>query len=155
MLLPLICIHGLAFLKISYNENIKELDKGFADLRSTTAAKVKALARVIKEKKALEEDLQAAEDRLQLEVQADTAQAKIWAAKFVNQASIKMAKEAANAGTEKAECDVAKWERTMENLGEDEEEPVVAKVGEEGKSKDAGEEKAEKSEVGGERVMQA
>lgn len=105
-------------------------------MRSTVATKDKAPARAIKEKKALEEELQVAKDKLQHEVLPATTQAKIWAMKSAIQARIKMAKEAVNAGFEKAEWNVAKWERTLTNLREDDQEPVATKVGEEGTSKD-------------------
>lgn len=51
----------------------------------------------------------------------------IWAAKSVIQAMIKMAKESADAGFEKANWNVPKWEQTLVSLGEyaDAEESVV------------------------------
>lgn len=84
----------------------------------------------------MKEELQAAKDKLHLEVQAGTPRGKIWAAKSVIQAKIKMVKEAVNAGFEKVELNVVNWERTPANLGDDDEESVAANVGKAGKSKD-------------------
>ena len=103
MLVLLNCMQRLVLLKASYNKNIKRLDEGLAELRSSIAMKDKTISHLMKDKKALEGELQVAEDKFQQEIQAATTQAKIWAPKSVRQARIMMAMEAAEAGFEKAE----------------------------------------------------
>ena len=148
-------------LKISTSKNTQRLEEGLTDLRSTIASKDKALAQMMKEKKALKGELQVAQEKLIKDIQAATHQAKLWAAKSVTQARIKMAKEAADAGFEKAEWDVVKWQRTLANIGEAGDEQATRNVSEMEASKGDEVEQAKEDEgekvatVGDEGVMQA
>jgi len=65
---------------------------------TTITSKDKAIAILMKEKNALEEDLQVEKARVLKEVQVVVDKVKEWAAKLVIQARIKMAKDVATVG---------------------------------------------------------
>jgi hypothetical protein len=152
-------VQGMMCLKSFYEKKLRELEETLADMRGITAAKDKDVTRIVRQKKALEEDLKVAESRLQEEVLAATEHAKIWAAKSVIQARIKMAKEAGDPGFDRSAWDVAKWEQALADLGEDDdvEEPAAEKADQVGTSKGKegeGGAGGEEAKVGDEDVMQ-
>jgi hypothetical protein len=96
-------------------------EAALADLRSSTAAKDKEVSKLVKEKKGLERELVAVGKDLQKKLDAATEEAKMWAARAVLEARLKMVKQLEDPSFDKAVWDVAKWEAMLASLGDDEE----------------------------------
>jgi hypothetical protein len=100
---------------------MKDQETALSEMRSSAAAKDKEISKLVKEKKGLEKDLVAIGKDLQRKLDAATEEAKMWAARAVLEARLKMVKQLEDSSFDKVAWDVAKWEATLANLGDDEE----------------------------------
>ncbi|KAF5761592.1 hypothetical protein HanXRQr2_Chr16g0766901 [Helianthus annuus] len=106
-----------------------ELEENLASMSSIAAAKDKALSKLEKDKKGLEEQLLFSEVGLQEAVMVATDEAKISAARTILQARIKMAREVGDPNFDRSAWDLASWEQTLLKFsGDEEQEPAVEKA---------------------------
>jgi hypothetical protein len=117
-----------------YEKTVKELEGTVEDMRTMAAAKDKTISKLMKEKSSLDQQLVDTETRIHEEVMEATEQAKIWAARSVFEARIKMAREVGDPDFDLSAWDVAKWEKTLAALGDGDEEEPAGKVAEAGTS---------------------
>jgi hypothetical protein len=118
----------MANLKRAYSSALKEILDSLDLAMASQAKQEKAYAKKLK---GLEAELEATRSKASEELKATVDEAKIWAAKSVIEARVKMAKEAAEPGFDRASWDVARWEQQL--LDFDKEDAGEGKAGGSGK----------------------
>lgn len=85
-------------------------------MRSIVATKDKALARTTKEKRQAEDHASTIAVQMQDEITRATNEAKIWEAKSVLQAMIKLVSEANDPAFDKSSWNIAQWKQSLADL---------------------------------------
>jgi hypothetical protein len=125
-------------LKLLHAGIVKELQDRLDLERASYAEKEKALGKKLK---GVEAELLETRSKASEELKATLDEAKVWAATSVLTARIKMAKEAAEPGFDKARWDVANWELQLQEFEKED--------GGEGQSGGSGKKEAKVAEGGG------
>ncbi|KAJ0743967.1 hypothetical protein HanPI659440_Chr10g0382021 [Helianthus annuus] len=112
-------------LKALQDKSLSQAEEDLADLRSIAAAKDKKITQMEKEVNSLEKQIMVAEIQANKAEMEATDEAKVYVARAILQARIKIAQEDIDPGFDRSAWDVAGWKQTLLELGGDAEPKQV------------------------------
>ncbi|KAJ0649514.1 hypothetical protein HanOQP8_Chr15g0582071 [Helianthus annuus] len=104
-------------LKALHDKSLADVEEKLVDLCSIASAKDKKIAQVEKEKSGLDDQLMYAEIGIHEAQMNAIEDVKVYAARTVLQARIKIAQEAMDPAFDRSAWDIAGWKQALLNLG--------------------------------------